>query len=64
MSNLRSTARKALRDLREKLAESAKKVEQQEDLDKLKDDNKELRGKLATLESRIDAMTKRRKAHS
>ena len=61
MSNLRSNARKAIASLREKHAEAAKKVEQQEELDKLKDENKELRSRITAIEARIDAIGKKRK---
>ncbi len=61
MGHLRTTARRAIADLREKHAEGAKKLEQQEELDKLKDENKELRSKLNSLEARVDAIVKRRK---
>src|SRR2546428_136296 len=61
MSNLRTNARKAIASLREKHAEAAKKVEQQEELDKLKDENKELRSRITAIEARIDAIGKKRK---
>jgi aminopeptidase N len=61
MSNLRTNARKAIAVLREKHAEAAKKVEQQEELDKLKDENKELRARLTAVEARVDSIGKRRK---
>jgi len=61
MSNLRTNARKAIASLREKHAEAAKKVEQQEELDKLKDENKELRSRITAVEARVDAIGKRRK---
>ena len=55
---LRTYARRGIREIRDKHAESAKKVEQQEELDKLKDANKELRAKFTQLEARVDAMGK------
>jgi len=61
MSNLRTNARKAIATLREKHAEAAKKVEQQEELDKLKDENKELRARITAIEARVEAVGKRRK---
>ena len=61
MSNLRTNARKAIASLREKHAEAAKKVEQQEELDKLKDENKELRARITAIEARVEAVGKRRK---
>src|SRR3989442_12307512 len=56
MSNLRSNARKAIASLREKHAEAAKKVEQQEELDKLKEEKKELRAPIPAIEARVDAI--------
>src|SRR2546426_924882 len=61
MSNLRTNARKAIATLREKHAEAAKKVEQQAELDKLKDENKELRSRITAIEARVEAIGKRRK---
>src|SRR5439155_1183371 len=61
MSNLRTNARKAIATLREKHAEAAKKVEQQAELDKLKDENKELRSRITAIEARFEAIGKRRK---
>ncbi|MGI0149411.1 MAG: hypothetical protein ACREDF_07770, partial [Thermoplasmata archaeon] len=58
---LRSYARRGIREIREKHAESAKKIEQQEELDKLKDENKELRAKFTQLEARVNALGKKRK---
>jgi len=58
LGHLRSYARRAIATVREKHAELAKKIEQQEELDKLKDENKEMRTKLVTLEARVDAMGK------
>ena len=61
MSNLRTSARKAIATLREKHAEAAKKVEQQAELDKLKDENKDLRSRITAIEARVEAIGKRRK---
>ncbi len=61
LSMLRHYARSSIKEIREKHAEGAKRLEQQEELDKLKDENKELKRRVATLESRMDAATKRRK---
>src|SRR5256885_11687687 len=61
MSNLRTNARRAIATLREKHAEAAKKVEQQAELDKLKDENKELRSRITAIEARVEAIRKRRK---
>src|SRR3989442_5256401 len=61
MSNLRTNARKAIATLREKHAEAAKKVEQQAELDKLKDENKELRSRITAIKARVEARGKRAK---
>src|SRR2546426_9752226 len=61
MSNLGTNARKAIATLREKHAETAKKVEQQAELDKLKDANKELRSRITAIEARVERIGKRRK---
>ena len=61
MSNLRTNARRAIATLREKHAEAAKKVEQQAELDKLKDENKDLRSRITAIEARFEAIGKRRK---
>ncbi|MCI4371958.1 MAG: HEAT repeat domain-containing protein, partial [Thermoplasmata archaeon] len=61
MGHLRSNARRAIAELREKHAEGAKKIEQQEELDKLRDENKDLRVKFTALEARVDGLSKKRK---
>ena len=61
IGTLRTNARKAIATLREKHAEAAKKVEQQEELDKLKDENKDLRSRVTAIEARFDAIGKKRK---
>ena len=61
IAHLRVAARLAIKAVREKHAEGAKKVEQQSELDKLKDENKELKSRVAALESRIETIAKRRK---
>lgn len=60
-SHIRTAARFAVQAIRDKVAEGAKRLDQQEELDKLKDENKELKGRLAALESKVDALGKRRK---
>src|SRR5437870_12892805 len=61
MSNLRTNARKALATLREKHAEAAKKVERHAELDRLKDENNELRSRITAIETRVEALGRRRK---
>ncbi len=61
LGNLRRNARRAIHDIREKHAEGAKRLEQQAELDKLKDENKELKTRLAALEAKVDAAAKRRR---
>ncbi len=61
LGNLRRNARRAVGEIREKHAESAKRLEQQGELDKLKDENKELRTRVATVEAKLDALVKRKR---
>ncbi|MFA5896803.1 MAG: HEAT repeat domain-containing protein, partial [Thermoplasmata archaeon] len=61
LGSLRRDARLAIDQIREKHAEGAKRLEQQAELDKLKDENKELKGHLAGLESKVDALAKRKR---
>ncbi len=61
LGSLRRNARQGIQEIRAKHAENAKRLEQQDELDKLKDENKELKTRLTTLEARIDAMAKRKK---
>ena len=58
--HLRTRMRAAIRSVREKHAEGAKRLEQQEELDKLKDESKELKARVSALESRIAALARRR----
>jgi len=60
IAELRTAARAAIRDIREKHAEGAKRIEQQEELDKLKDENKGLKARLASLESKVESLRKKR----
>ncbi len=57
----RSNARAAIRKIREKRAERSKKMEQQEELDKLKDENKDLKGRVAKLEGEVEKLLKRKR---
>lgn len=59
--HLRTELRTTIQRIREKHAEGAKRLEQQEELDKLKDENKDLKTRLVTLESKVEALSKRRK---
>ena len=58
---LKHQARLAITRIRETQAEGAKRSEQQESIDKLTDENRELKQRLTVLESKVDAVTKRRK---
>jgi aminopeptidase N len=59
--HLRSQMRQGIRAIRAKQAEGAKRLEQQEELDKLQDVNKELKARVSALESKVAALSKRRK---
>jgi aminopeptidase N len=61
LGNLRRNARRAIWTIREKHAENAKRLEQQDELDKLRDANKELKARVATVEAKLDALAKRRR---
>ncbi|HYM40309.1 MAG TPA: M1 family aminopeptidase [Thermoplasmata archaeon] len=61
LGNLRRNARQAASAIKEKHAENAKRLEQQDELDKLKDENKELKIRVTGLEAKMDAMAKRRR---
>ena len=60
IGHLRTAARRAIRDLREKHADAAKRIEQQDEIDKLKDENKEMKARLASLEARVGTGRKKR----
>jgi aminopeptidase N len=57
---MRRAARRATRDLREKSKDLAKRFEQQDELDRLKDKDRELESRLATLEAEITRLGKRK----
>ena len=59
--HVRTAVRGAARMVKEKHAEDAKRLEQQEELDKLRDENRDLKSRLSTLESRVEALAKRRR---
>ena len=61
LGTLKRNARRGVETIRTKRAENAKRLEQQEELDKLKDENKELKTRLASVEAKVDALAKRRK---
>ncbi len=61
LGSVKRNARRGVYEVRAKQAESAKRLEQQAALDQLKDENKELKTRLATLEAKVDAFAKRRK---
>ena len=57
---LRRNARRGIAEIRTKHAERAKRLEQQDELDKLKDETKELKARLTALEARVGASSKRK----
>ena len=61
IGTLRRLARRTIKQVQDKVAERAKKVEQQEELDKLKDENRDLKGRVSKLESQVEKMLKKRK---
>lgn len=60
LGNLRRDARQGIDKIRAKHAENAKRLEQQDELDKLKDENKEIKARLAAVEAKLGAFSKRR----
>ena len=61
LGTLRRNARRGIGTIRAKAAEEATRLGQQDDLDKLKDENKELAVRVAALEAKVDALGKRRR---
>ncbi len=61
LGNLRRNARRAIGVIREKKGENANRLVQQDELDNLKDENKELRTRLAAVEAKVDAFAKRKR---
>jgi aminopeptidase N len=61
LGSIRRLARRTIRQIQEKVAERAKKVEQQEELDKLKDENKDLKARVAKIESQVERLLTKRK---
>ncbi len=61
LGTVRSRARSAIKKIKEKHAEGAKRLEQQEELDKLRDEGKELKSRLAALEAKVEALSKRKR---
>ena len=57
---VRRGARRAIKQIQEKVAERSKKVEQQQELDKLKEENKDLKARVAKLESQVEKVLKKR----
>ena len=57
---IRRGARRTIKAIQEKVAERSKKVEQQQELDKLKEDNKDLKARVAKLESQVEKVLKKR----
>jgi len=58
---VRRQARRAIGQIQDKVAQRAKKVEQQEELDKLKEENKDLKGRVAKLEGQVERILKKRR---
>ena len=58
---LRRLARRSIRQIQDKVAERAKKVEQQQELDKLKDENRDLKARVAKIESQVEKILAKRK---
>ncbi|HKZ89236.1 MAG TPA: M1 family aminopeptidase [Thermoplasmata archaeon] len=61
VGHLRTYLRASIRSIRELHAEGAKRLEQQEELDKLKDENKDLQRRVQGLESKVEGLAKRRR---
>ena len=53
---VRREARKAVKKIQESHAEKAKKVDAQKDIESLKDENRDLKARLAKLESKVDGL--------
>jgi aminopeptidase N len=62
LGSIRRFARRTIRQIREKVAERAKKLEQQQELDRLKDENKDMKARVAKLESQVETILKGRQA--
>ncbi len=60
LGTLRRNARRGISEIREKHAERAKRLEQQDELDKLKDETKELKVRLGALEEKVAASSRRK----
>ncbi len=58
---VRREARKAMKKIQEKHAERAKKADAQNDIDSLKDENRELKSRLAKLESKVEGLSRGKK---
>lgn len=54
---VRREARKAMRKVQEKQAERTKKADAQKDIETLKDENRDLKARLAKLESKVDVLS-------
>ncbi len=55
---VRREARKAIRKIQEKNAERAKRADSQKDIDQLKDENRDLKTRVAKLESKVDSISR------
>ncbi len=61
LGSLRRLARRTIRQIQDKVAERSKKVEQQQELDKLKDENRDLKARVAKIESQVEKILTKRK---
>jgi len=61
LGTVRSRVRTAIKKIKEKHAEGAKRLEQQEELDKLREEGRELKSRLAALEAKVEALSKRKR---
>ncbi len=57
---IRRLGHRNIRTIQDKVAERAKKVEQQGELDKLKDENRDLKGRVAKLEGQVEKLLTKR----
>ena len=58
---VRKLAWRTVKQIQDKVAERAKKVEQQAELDKLKDENRDLKGRVVKLEGQVEKLLKKRR---
>ena len=61
LGSIRRLARRTIKQIQEKVAERSKKVEQQQELDTLKDENRDLKARVAKIESQVEKILTKRK---